>query len=155
MTLRFRVVSPEAMAVVGERLADLLRPGDLVVLDGPLGAGKTTLVRALGRALGVRGEVTSPTFVIARRHAPGPAGIPLLHIDAYRASAAELWDQELDLQAAECVTVVEWGVGKVEGWTDSMLLVGIAPIGDRVREVAIEAIGARWREVPLEGLVPS
>jgi tRNA threonylcarbamoyl adenosine modification protein YjeE len=90
----------------GRSLADHLRPGDLIVLTGDLGAGKTTLTRGLGEGLGVRGAVTSPTFVIARLHPAGDRGVGLLHVDAYRlASASEIDDLDLDLAGA--VTVVE------------------------------------------------
>lgn len=151
MTRPIRVDSVAAMAGLGARLAGLLRPGDLVVLNGPLGAGKTTLARGLGTALGVRGEVTSPTFVIARRHRPVAAGPPLLHIDAYRTSAEELLDQDLDVEAAECVTVVEWGGGKVEEWSADRLDVVIEPGADPddPRLVTIVPVGSRWSGVDL------
>jgi tRNA threonylcarbamoyladenosine biosynthesis protein TsaE len=105
---------------LGERLAAGLSAGDLVVLSGPLGAGKTALVRGLARGLGVAGPVTSPTFVIAREHRPlpGGAGVPLVHVDAYRlGSGAELDDLDLDL--AGSVVVIEWGRGMAEDLADS------------------------------------
>ena len=80
--------TPEAMAAFGARVGRQLRAGDIVALDGELGAGKTTFTRGLGEALGVRGAVTSPTFVLARTH-PRAAGLPpLVHVDAYRLSSA-------------------------------------------------------------------
>src|SRR5215468_8581344 len=95
-------------------MARILRPGDLVVLTGPLGAGKTTLVQGIGAGLGVRGRVTSPTFVIARVHQGGP-GPALVHADAYRlGSIGEVDDLDLDTDAAGAVTVVEWGTGLAE-----------------------------------------
>ncbi|MDQ1722234.1 MAG: tRNA threonylcarbamoyladenosine biosynthesis protein TsaE, partial [Pseudonocardiales bacterium] len=97
----------------GSRLAELLRPGDLLVLTGPLGAGKTALAQGIGAGLGVPGRVLSPTFVIARVHAGGR--IPLVHVDAYRlGSLAEVDDLDLDVALADSVTVVEWGAGLVE-----------------------------------------
>jgi tRNA threonylcarbamoyladenosine biosynthesis protein TsaE len=145
-----RVESAEQMEQLGVRLAQHLRNGDLVVLDGPLGAGKTTLSRGLGAGLGVRGDVTSPTFVIARRHRAGPLGTGLLHVDAYRLSAIELDDLELDDEAAECVTVVEWGRGKVDAWSADRLLVEVLLLGDDPsgpREVRICGHGGRWENV--------
>ena len=104
----------------GERLAAVLRAGDLVVLTGPLGAGKTVIAQGVGTGLGVRGEVTSPTFVIARVH-PGPR-VPLVHVDAYRlGSLDEVDDLDLDVSAADSVTVVEWGAGLVEQLSEARL----------------------------------
>lgn len=124
---------------LGVELAALLRAGDVVVLDGPLGAGKTALTTGIAAGLGVRGRVTSPTFVIARRHPPATPGTPgLVHVDAYRLlggqapdgprpSAADLADEleALDLDSAldDDVVVVEWGAGFVEGLVEAPLLV--------------------------------
>ena len=103
------------MRALGARLAGLLRPGDLVVLAGPLGAGKTTLVQGIGDGLGVRGPVTSPTFVIARVHPSLCGGPDLVHADAYRlGSRLEVDDLDLDADLDHSVTVVEWGEGLVE-----------------------------------------
>lgn len=108
------IASPVQMELLGEEMGRMLRPGDLVVLTGPLGAGKTTLTRGIGRGLGVRGPVQSPTFVLARTHPSLVGGAPLVHVDAYRlGSAAELDD--LDLDADGSVVVVEWGRGMVDG----------------------------------------
>lgn len=105
----------------GRRLAGVLRPGDLIVLGGPLGAGKTTLVQGIGAGLAVSGRIASPTFVIARVH-PGP--LPLVHVDAYRlASLDEVDDLDLDVSADEAVTVVEWGEGKAEQLAESSLTI--------------------------------
>ena len=102
-------------ASLGAALATVLRAGDLVLLSGPLGAGKTTLVRGLGAAMGVRGAVTSPTFVIARVHPSLTGGPALVHADAYRLSGiAELDDLDLDADLDTSVTVVEWGTGVAE-----------------------------------------
>ena len=114
---------------LGWRLAHLLRPGDLVVLTGPLGAGKTTLVQGIGQGLGVRGPVTSPTFVIARVHPSLRGGPALVHADAYRlGSRAEVDDLDLDADLDSSVTVVEWGEGLVEDLSPSFLEVKITVV---------------------------
>jgi tRNA threonylcarbamoyladenosine biosynthesis protein TsaE len=128
---------------LGERLAAHLRAGDLVVLSGPLGAGKTALVRGLARGLGVVGPVTSPTFVIAREHRPlpGGAGVPLVHVDAYRLGltgvaadiAAELDDLDLDTELTGAVVAVEWGEGVAERLSARHLLVRLERRSDDVR----------------------
>lgn len=116
------VPTREVMAAVGAALARVLRAGDLVVLSGDLGAGKTTLTRGLGAALGVRGEVTSPTFVLARVHPSLAAGPSLVHVDAYRlGSLVEVDDLDLDASLADSVTVVEWGEGRVEALAEDRL----------------------------------
>lgn len=144
-------------------LAAELRAGDLVVLTGELGAGKTTFTRALGQALGVRGSVISPTFVLARIHpndpdGPRPGGPDLVHVDAYRLGSVEEVD-DLDLEATQdrAVTVVEWGRGLVEHLADSRLELTLeratgeaAPMveGDEEdedpRRARLEAFGPRW-----------
>jgi ATPase, YjeE family len=143
MTTRLRIPDADAMEGLGARLAGLLAAGDLVVLDGPLGAGKTTLTRGLGAALGARGAVTSPTFVLAREH-PTAAGVPLVHVDAYRlATARELDDLDLDYDGA--IVVVEWGRGKLDGVAESWIDVEIArDAADDSRDVAITGHGPRW-----------
>ncbi|SHL00371.1 tRNA threonylcarbamoyladenosine biosynthesis protein TsaE [Streptomyces yunnanensis] len=115
------------MQELGRRLAPLLRPGDLVLLSGELGAGKTTLTRGLGEALGVRGAVTSPTFVIARVHPSLTGGPALVHVDAYRLDGGldEMEDLDLDVSLPESVVVVEWGDGKVEELAEDRLHVVI------------------------------
>jgi len=121
-----RTVVPDAAAMesFGRQLGAMLRAGDLVVLTGPLGAGKTTLTRGIGEGLGVRGPVQSPTFVLARTHPNLVGGPPLLHVDAYRLGSAELLD-DLDLDFAHAVVVVEWGAGLVdevaESWLDVII----------------------------------
>jgi tRNA threonylcarbamoyladenosine biosynthesis protein TsaE len=142
-----RIATDEDMRDLGRRLAALLRAGDLVILAGPLGAGKTTLVQGIGAGLGVRGPVTSPTFVIARVHpavaGPGPA---LVHADAYRlGSIGEVDDLDLDTDAASAVTVVEWGAGLAEALAEDRLEITIEPDRDGdARTVRINAHGARW-----------
>jgi tRNA threonylcarbamoyladenosine biosynthesis protein TsaE len=155
MTVAVVVPDAEAMLALGHRLAELLRPGDLVVLDGPLGAGKTTLTRGLGAGLRVRGEVSSPTFVIARRHRGAGEAPPLLHVDAYRLSAEELADLELDAEASDAVCVVEWGAGKVESWKADRLHIAIDvadadPNGARL--VTIIGEGVRWAGAALDAV---
>lgn len=150
------VPTADDMVGLGRRLAGSLRAGDLVVLSGDLGAGKTTLTRGIGEGLGVRGAVTSPTFVIARVH-PAPAGRPpLVHVDAYRlASLAEVDDLDLDAAQADSVTVVEWGSGLVEDLAqDRIELVvgrqqGLGAEVDEGRTVRWRAVGDRWAGVDL------
>lgn len=135
----------DATRDLGARLAALLRAGDLVVLSGALGAGKTTLAQGVGAAMGVRGRVSSPTFTIARVH-PAPAGGPdLIHVDAYRLGSLEEVDA-LDLESSmeESVTLVEWGEGKVEALADDRLEIAIArPRGGLDAEPGADAGGAR------------
>jgi tRNA threonylcarbamoyladenosine biosynthesis protein TsaE len=158
------VATTDEMGALGARLAAVLRAGDLVVLTGPLGAGKTTLTRGLGAALGARGQVSSPTFVLARTH-PTTSGPDLVHVDAYRLSdPVELDDLDLDWDAS--IVVVEWGRGFVDGISDSVLDVEIvratgadagAPdddadpddVPDEPRRVVVTATGPRWAHVTL------
>jgi tRNA threonylcarbamoyladenosine biosynthesis protein TsaE len=121
------VASADDMVALGRRLAAVLLPGDLVVLSGDLGAGKTTLVQGIGAGLGVRGPITSPTFVIARVHPSLTGGPALVHADAYRlTSPAEVDDLDLDASLETSVTVVEWGGGLVEDLAADRLDVSIA-----------------------------
>jgi len=142
------VVVPTAdeMRALGRRLAEQLRPGDLVVLAGGLGAGKTTLVQGIGAGLGVTGAVVSPTFVIARVHRDGR--VPLVHVDAYRlGSVDEVDDLDLDASLEESVTVVEWGDGLVEGLAADRLEVRLARSSDPAddtRRVSLTGVGERW-----------
>ena len=131
------IPSPDEMEALGARLAASLRAGDLVALNGELGAGKTTFTRGLGAALGVRGAVTSPTFVLARTH-PRVDGPPLVHVDAYRlGSAAELDD--LDIDFVNSIVVVEWGEGLLDGITDDWLQLDIVrPVGGTATDDGIE-----------------
>ncbi|THA24943.1 tRNA (adenosine(37)-N6)-threonylcarbamoyltransferase complex ATPase subunit type 1 TsaE [Streptomyces sp. RKND-216] len=154
------IETADRMRELGRRLAKLLRAGDLVLLTGELGAGKTTLARGLGEGLGVRGAVTSPTFVIARVHPSLSDGPPLVHVDAYRLGGGleEMEDLDLDVSLPESVVVVEWGEGKVEELADDRLHVVIArTLGaeaaeaaeadagvDDVRRVVVTAVGGRW-----------
>jgi tRNA threonylcarbamoyladenosine biosynthesis protein TsaE len=152
------VATAEQMRTLGRRLSELLQAGDLVVLSGHLGAGKTTLTQGIGAGLGVRGSVTSPTFVIARLHPSLSSGPDLVHADAYRlGSRAEVDDLDLDDDLATAVTVVEWGEGLVEDLAPSFLSVSIladqppatasgdeAPDADIRRSVRVQGWGERW-----------
>jgi tRNA threonylcarbamoyladenosine biosynthesis protein TsaE len=138
------VPTAEAMRALGTRLAGLLRAGDLVILIGDLGAGKTTLVQGIGAGLEVRGPITSPTFVIARVHPSLSGGPALVHADAYRlTSPAEVDDLDLDDTMDSSVTVVEWGGGLAEGLAADRLEVTITPAGQG-RDVQISGYGERW-----------
>jgi tRNA threonylcarbamoyladenosine biosynthesis protein TsaE len=146
-----RVPTAADMRRLGERLGGVLRAGDLVVLTGDLGAGKTTLTQGIGAGLGVRGGVTSPTFVISRIHPPLGDGPPLVHVDAYRLSgAAELDDLDLDVSLEDSVTVVEWGEGLAETLAEDRLEVTLrrstGESGDHLEErrVRLLPVGARW-----------
>ena len=138
------VPSADAMRAFGRRLAGLLRAGDLVILSGALGAGKTTLVQGIGEGLGVRGPVTSPTFVIARVHPSVTGGPDLVHADAYRlASPAEVDDLDLDATVDSSVTVIEWGGGLAEGLAADRLEVTITQAGEG-RAIQVTGHGERW-----------
>jgi tRNA threonylcarbamoyladenosine biosynthesis protein TsaE len=131
----------------GRRLAAILRAGDLVVLSGPLGAGKTALVQGIGAGLGVQGRIASPTFVIARVHPGLDPGTPtLVHVDAYRlGSLAEVDDLDLDVSTEESVTVVEWGHGLVEQLAETRLDVELARDPDsEQRRATLAPVGGDW-----------
>jgi tRNA threonylcarbamoyladenosine biosynthesis protein TsaE len=128
---------------LGAALAGVVAPGDLVVLTGPLGAGKTALTQGIGAALGVGEPVTSPTFVIARVHRGGR--LPLVHVDAYRlGSVADVDDLDLDASTEESVTVVEWGAGLVERLADEHLEVRLDRRDDDVRTAVLLPHGPGW-----------
>lgn len=158
----FEVPTDDDMRETGRRLAALVRPGDLVLLTGDLGAGKTTLTQGLGEALGVRGPVTSPTFVIARVHPSMGGGPALLHVDAYRLRGLpEVEDLDLDADLAGAVVVVEWGQGLVEELSEDRLEVVIrrGPAADALdaggsRTVTVSSAGGRWSDADLAALVP-
>jgi tRNA threonylcarbamoyladenosine biosynthesis protein TsaE len=131
----------------GRSLASRLHAGDLLILTGDLGAGKTTLTQGIGEGLGVRGSVTSPTFVISRVHPSRGIGPALVHVDAYRlGDSAELDDLDLDTDVDEAVTVVEWGEGLAESLSTDRLELDLHRRDDDVRELTITPVGPRWRE---------
>jgi tRNA threonylcarbamoyladenosine biosynthesis protein TsaE len=154
----FQAPDADAMRGLGRSLAGQLTAGDLVVLSGELGAGKTTFTQGLGAGLGVRGDVTSPTFVIARVHPSLVGGPDLVHVDAYRLGGLdELDDLDLDASLDDVVTVVEWGEGLAEGLSESRLEVvivrGDAPHdGLDPRRVEITPVGPRWHAFSWRGL---
>lgn len=152
----------DAMRAYGRALAAVLRAGDLVVLTGPLGAGKTTFTQGLGEGLGVRGQVASPTFIIARVHPPLGSGPALVHVDAYRLGSLEELDAlDLDESLEDSVTVVEWGEGLAEVLSEDRIEVTIArPVGGATGEdleqadvgerlVTVRGVGPRWAGVEL------
>jgi tRNA threonylcarbamoyladenosine biosynthesis protein TsaE len=153
--IRLQIATPHDMAALGATLAAHLEAGDLVALNGELGAGKTTFTRGLGEALGVRGAVTSPTFVLARTHPRETGqGAPLVHVDAYRlGSALELDDLDIDFERS--IVVVEWGDGLLDGVNESWLQVDIVrphggtetEEGVEPRSVTVTGHGARWTEL--------
>jgi len=133
------------MHALGVRIGEMCKPGDLILLNGPLGAGKTVLVQGIGEALGIN-DVTSPTFVISRIH---KAPLSLIHVDAYRLlesgnAAAYLDDLDLDTPRENAVTVIEWGGGESARLGEERLEITIDRT-EEVREVAIKKVGARWQ----------
>lgn len=164
--MKYRVPNGEAMRALGRALAGVFTAGDLVILSGGLGAGKTTLVQGIGAGLAVRGHVASPTFIISRVHEPTATGPALVHVDAYRlGSLQELDHLDLDASTEDAVTVVEWGEGKAEALAAGHALITIErprgalaegedpASGDRT--VTISATGDAWdgRTWPSEGLL--
>lgn len=143
---RLTLATVEDTRDMGRMLGAVLRAGDLVVLTGGLGAGKTTLTQGLGQGLGVRGPVTSPTFVIARVHPSLVGGPALVHVDAYRLGGAlELDDLDLDASVDDSVTVVEWGHGLAEDLSENRLevVLEVDPATER-RTATVTGIGGRW-----------
>ena len=153
-TTRWVLPTDDDTRALGRRLGRELRAGDLVVLTGDLGAGKTTLTQGLAEGLGVRGPITSPTFVIARVHPSVAGGPALVHVDAYRLGGeAELDDLDLDASLEESVTVVEWGHGLAEHLAEDLLEVVLERSGSeegdqQARMVTLRGVGPRWRVLP-------
>lgn len=159
----FIAADGEAMrALARDVLAPHLRAGDVVILSGDLGAGKTTFTQGLGEAIGVRGPVASPTFIIARTHPSLVGGPALIHVDAYRLnSLAELDDLDLDTTVDDSITVIEWGEDKAEQLASDRVHVVISrEVGGEVdmdrpdeglRTVVISTVGDRWADVSLVG----
>ena len=145
----YEVATPEAMTALGAKIGSLCKAGDLILLNGPLGAGKTVFVQGVGNALGIE-DVTSPTFVISRIH---KAKLPLIHVDVYRlleAGKASLYLDDLDLDSPreEAVTVIEWGGQESARLGDHRLEI-VIDRSDDVRKVSITAIGDRWAGIEL------
>lgn len=141
------LATAEETRAFGEHLAARLGPGDLVILTGDLGAGKTTLTQGIGAGLDVRGAITSPTFVIARVHPALSGGPDLVHVDAYRlGGSAELDDLDLDTDIDEAVTVVEWGEGLAESLSVDRLELSLRRAADDTRTITLTPVGPRWRE---------
>ena len=144
-----RIADVEAMAALGEKVAGICHPGDLILLNGPLGAGKTVFVQGIGQALGIA-DVTSPTFVISRIH---QGSMPLIHVDVYRlleAGDAALYLDDLDLDTAreDGLTVIEWGGSESARLSEDRLEIEIDRTNDE-RVVTIRAVGSRWDGVLL------
>jgi tRNA threonylcarbamoyladenosine biosynthesis protein TsaE len=140
-----RAATPDDLRALGSAVGAAAQPGDLIVLTGPLGAGKTVFAQGVARGLGVGERVTSPTFVIAHVHRDGR--LPFVHVDAYRlGSVAEVDDLDLDASLAESVTAVEWGHGLVESLADEWLEVRIERHDDDVRTVTYEPHGPSWTD---------
>jgi tRNA threonylcarbamoyl adenosine modification protein YjeE len=146
--MKFTISTPEQMEQFGHELAKLLRAGDLVLLEGNLGAGKTTLTRGIGEALGASGTIQSPTFVLARTHKT-TLGPKLVHVDAYRlSSAVELDDLDIDFERS--IVVIEWPRDFLDGVLDQFIRVKIdRGRDDDVREVELSAKGDRWQGVQI------
>ncbi|WP_197320688.1 tRNA (adenosine(37)-N6)-threonylcarbamoyltransferase complex ATPase subunit type 1 TsaE [Saccharomonospora sp. NB11] len=139
--------TPDDAMAFGRALGKVLRAGDLVLLAGPLGAGKTTMTRGIADGMGVEGRVSSPTFVLARVHPAGESGVPLVHVDAYRLGGdlAQLDDLDLDTELERAAVVVEWGEGMAERLVDDdYLVVRLDRRADDVRVVRLEPHG-EWR----------
>lgn len=142
--------SSDEMEELGEKLARLLLPGDLVLLAGPLGAGKTTLTRGIGKGLAAEGTIQSPTFVLARTHKTSKG--KLVHVDAYRLSSALELD-DLDIDFENSIVIVEWARDYLDGFFDNYLTVAIDRSGaDDARSVDITFSGPRWEGVSLASI---
>jgi tRNA threonylcarbamoyladenosine biosynthesis protein TsaE len=136
------IATPEAMHQLGLQISTHLRAGDLILVNGPLGAGKTVLAQGVGAGLGVTG-ITSPTFVISRVH---KAAIPFIHVDAYRLVDSEnpnLYLDDLDLDIANSITVIEWGGAESARLSEDRLEITIDR-SDDVRKIEVKPIGSRW-----------
>lgn len=149
LLLEQEVADSDQMHELGNRISKQFRAGDLIVLVGPLGAGKTTLTRGIGEGLRAIGNVSSPTFVIARTHKCEGTDVPMVHVDAYRlGSAAELDDLDIDFENS--IVLVEWGKGLLEGISDDWLEIEIARdhTGEsELRDLKITGFGERWSKV--------
>lgn len=146
--MEFQIQDPEQMHSLGLAIAKSLSAGDLLLLNGPLGAGKTTLTRGIGEGLGASGTVQSPTFVLARTHRTA-VGPKLVHVDAYRLNSALELD-DLDIDFANSIVVVEWARDYIDGIAEHWLLVDInRDSEDESRQVTISGFGHRWEGVEI------
>ena len=136
------VATAHGMYELGRKLSGYLRPGDLILINGPLGAGKTVLAQGIGAGLGIN-DVTSPTFVISRVH---KAALPMIHVDAYRLLDTEnpnLYIDDLDLDIENSVTVIEWGGAESARLSEDRLEISIDR-SEEIRRVEITCVGKRW-----------
>ena len=143
---KFQIKTPEEMNEFGLKVSKVLQAGDLVILTGPLGAGKTTFTRGVGEGLRAIGNVSSPTFVIARTHKCTDSEIPLVHVDAYRLGSVNEFD-DLDIDVENSIVLVEWGRGFAEDLSETWLDVEIERdhTGETdVRTVTLTGVGNRW-----------
>ena len=148
--MKIQIKSAEEMEQLGSKLAGLLKPGDLVLLAGPLGAGKTTLTRGIGKGLKAEGTIQSPTFVLARTHRI-PNG-KLVHVDAYRLSSAVELD-DLDIDFENSIVIVEWARDYLDGYSENFLTVEIDRTSeDDERVLTLTPTGSRWKEASLASL---
>lgn len=149
LLLEQNILDADEMHALGVRVSKQFRAGDLIVLVGPLGAGKTTLTRGIGEGLRAIGNVSSPTFVIARTHKREGSDVPMVHVDAYRLGGAEELD-DLDIDFENSIVLVEWGKGLLEGISDDWLEIEIERdhTGEtETRELKILGFGDRWSAV--------
>ena len=140
--MKIEVASTEKMRILGISLSAHLKAGDLVLINGPLGAGKTVLAQGIGKGLGID-DITSPTFVISRTH---KAALPMIHVDAYRLIDTDnpnLFLDDLDLDTENSVTVVEWGGAESARLSENRLEISIDRTNE-IRQVEIKAVGPRW-----------
>jgi tRNA threonylcarbamoyladenosine biosynthesis protein TsaE len=154
----FTVSTSEQMQAFGKQIGALLSAGDVVVLSGPLGAGKTTFVQGLATQIEVQGVVTSPTFVVSRVHKPTGSGLALVHVDAYRlTSQSDLVDLDLDA-TKNAVFVIEWGKDYVSGFSENWLEIDIdraqelsddSDPASGIRTISVTAVGDRWSDLSL------
>ena len=145
---KLQINTPEEMNEFGLKIAKVLRAGDLLILTGPLGAGKTTFTRGVGEGLQAIGNVSSPTFVIARTHKRANSDVPLVHVDAYRLGSVNEFD-DLDIDIENSIVLVEWGRGFAEDLAESWLDIEIERdhSGESdVRTVTLTAFGERWMQ---------
>ena len=141
------ISTEEQMQQFGLKLAANLQLGDLIILEGPLGAGKTRLAQSIGKGLLVKSEITSPTFVIAKNYL---GRIPFIHVDAYRLLESPIGGlQDLDLDTENSVTVVEWGKNFAKQLNDQYLLITISIIAELSRELKVSSVGDRWKSFNL------